>query len=175
MLGFAIVSCEDTLPKPNAMLRLEYPTAKYETYYKDGCGYVFDKNDYSYVKEKNGCSVDLVYPEMKGTIYLSYRTVNGDIKKILTDVQKLTYEHVVKADNIIEQPYVNPEKRKFGMFYEVDGNAASQSQFYLTDSVSHFIMGSIYFDSRPNYDSILPAAVYLKDDVRRIMESLEWR
>ncbi|GLB50774.1 gliding motility lipoprotein GldD [Neptunitalea lumnitzerae] len=170
-----LISCEETLPKPNAMLRLEYPQPEYESFQLPSCPYTFEKSYLAFADKPNGCSVNLVYPKMKGTIYLSYRNVQGDIKQLLTDVQKLTYEHVVKADNIVEQPYVNADAKKYGMFYEVSGNAASQSQFYLTDSVSHFITGSIYFDSKPNYDSILPAAVYLREDVRKIMESLEWK
>jgi gliding motility-associated lipoprotein GldD len=61
------------------------------------------------------------------------------------------------------------------MFYEVRGNAASQAQFYVTDSTSHFVTGSLYFYARPNYDSIYPAAVYLQKDIRSIMESLRWK
>lgn len=168
-------ACNDTLPKPKAMLRLEYEEPYYEPFELVDCPYVFDKNYVAIPEKVSNCGVDLAYPRMKGAIYISYRNVNGDVDKLLADVQKLTYKHVVKADNIVEQPYVNPEKKKYGMFYEVSGNAASQSQFYITDSVSHFITGSIYFNSRPNYDSILPAAVYLREDVRRIMESLEWK
>lgn len=171
----AVISCDDVLPKPKAMLRLEYSKPVYEAFQPNDCPYAFDRNIHAKVIDEKYCSVNLKYPELDGTIYLSYRNVDGDLKELLSDVQKMTYEHVVKADNILEQPYDNAKARKFGMFYEVTGNAASQSQFYLTDSVSHFITGSIYFNTRPNYDSILPAAVYLKDDVRRIMESLEWR
>ena len=54
------------------------------------------------------------------------------------------------------------------------GDAASQAQFYLTDSVRHFLTGSIYFKTQPNFDSIVPAAAYLEKDIRRIMESLQW-
>ena len=61
------------------------------------------------------------------------------------------------------------------MFYEVTGNAASQAQFYVTDSTSHFVTGSLYFYAKPNYDSIYPAANYLEKDIRRIMESMEWK
>ena len=62
----------------------------------------------------------------------------------------------------------------YGMLYEVEGNAASQAQFYLTDSTDHFITGSVYFNSLPNYDSIVPAANYLKQDIKHLMESLQW-
>jgi len=34
---------------------------------------------------------------------------------------------------------------------------------------------SVYFYAKPNFDSILPAAQYLKEDMRRIMETLEWK
>ncbi|PAM93548.1 gliding motility lipoprotein GldD, partial [Flavobacterium sp. IR1] len=63
----------------------------------------------------------------------------------------------------------------YGMFYEVSGDAASQAQFYLTDSVSHFMTGSVYFRAQPNYDSILPAATYLKNDMRHLMETVNWK
>jgi gliding motility-associated lipoprotein GldD len=117
----------------------------------------------------------LDYKEMKGSIYLSYKPVEGNIKELLSDAQKLSYEHVVKADNILEQPFMNGQDRVFGMFYEVKGDAASQSQFYVTDSSNHFVTGSLYFYAKPNYDSILPAADYLQQDIRRIVESIRWK
>ena len=61
------------------------------------------------------------------------------------------------------------------MFYEVGGNAASQSQFYVTDSMRHFLTGSLYFYAKPNYDSILPAAHYLQQDIKHIMETVQWQ
>ena len=111
---------------------------------------------------------------MKGTLFLNYKPVSNDIDILLSDAQKFAYEHVVKADAILEQPYVNPDKHVFGMFYEVKGDAASQAQFYATDSTRHFLTGSLYFYSKPNYDSIYPAAIYLQDDIRKLMESLQW-
>jgi hypothetical protein len=67
---------------------------------------------------------------MKATIYLTYKPVSNNIKQLLRDAQKLTFEHVIKADDIIEQPYLNPDKKVYGMFYQVDGNAATNSHFY---------------------------------------------
>ena len=60
------------------------------------------------------------------------------------------------------------------MFYMIDGDAATQSQFYVTDSINHFVTGSVYFNAKPNFDSIWPAVEYLREDVRRIMESMSW-
>ena len=113
------------------------------------------------------------YDTLKGETPFSFEKNN--LVKLLKDAQNLTYEHTIKATNIVEQPYLNTKDKVYGMFYEVDGNAASQSQFYITDSTRHFLTGSIYFRVRPNYDSIYPAAMYLKKDIRRIMETTHWK
>lgn len=174
-LSLLMMGCkEDVLPKPKAMLRLDYPKAEYVETDMD-CAYVFDRNISSNITENKECSLVLDYPMMKGAIYLTYKPVTGNLDTLLVDAQKLSYEHVVKADNIVEQPFMNHEGDVYGMFYEVSGNAASQSQFYVTDSVRHFVTGSLYFYAKPNYDSILPAAMYLQNDIRKIMESLRWK
>jgi gliding motility-associated lipoprotein GldD len=61
------------------------------------------------------------------------------------------------------------------MVYEVEGDAATPVQFYVTDNKQHFLRGAVYFSVKPNYDSILPAAHYLKKDVLVLMESLKWK
>lgn len=168
-----VSSCgEETLPKPKAMLRLDYPEAK--RIIMNTPNFLFERNTLSEVKEEEN-SVTLDYPLLRAAIYITYKPVNNDLKALLSDAQKLSYEHVVKADNITEQPFINNDDDVYGMFYEVQGDAASQSQFYVTDSTRHFVTGSLYFYAKPNYDSIYPAAIYLQKDIRRIMETLEWQ
>ena len=162
------------LPKPKAMLTLEFAKQEYHNY-TNSCPYHFDKNAIAIPNLDKGCALVLDYPEMRAAIYLTYKTVNQDLNTLLADAQKLSYEHVVKADNISEQPFINTRDNVYGMFYEVTGNAASQSQFYVTDSTDHFLTGSLYFYAKPNYDSIYPAAIYLQQDIRKIMESLQWK
>lgn len=167
-------SCkEESLPKPKAMLRLEYPQRAFRLMDAD-CPFAFEYNQLAVMESEDGCNLILDYKPMKGSIFITYKPVEGNLRKLLSDAQKLSYEHVVKADNILEQPYVNRDKGVYGMFYTVEGDAASQSQFYVTDSTDHFVTGSLYFYAKPNYDSILPAADYLQNDIRRIMESLRW-
>ncbi len=169
------VSCkDDALPKPSAYLSLEYPEAKYQSF-SNNCSYSFDKNDEAIIKEKSPCAFEINYPKMKATLYLNYKPVHGDIKLLLRDAQKLTYEHVIKADDIVEQPFLNKDKKVFGMFYSVSGNAATNAQFYATDSIKHFLDCSVYFYAKPNFDSIMPATDYIKKDMRRLMESLKWK
>ncbi|AYN69455.1 gliding motility lipoprotein GldD [Euzebyella marina] len=167
-------SCkEDVLPKPKAELRLEYPNpepVKFDTDY-----FSFRYNGLAKVKNTNASSLTLEYPEMKGEIFINYKSVETNLQKLLSDAQKFSYEHSVKADGILEQPFINSDDKVYGMFYEVSGDAASQAQFYVTDSTEHFVTGSLYFYTKPNYDSIYPAAVYLRKDIRAIMESLQWK
>jgi len=168
-----LVSCgDDVLPKPKAMLRLEYPESSKKMLVSEK--FKFEHNARAQVKKNTNFSVTLDYPFMKGSIFITYKEVNNNLEELLADAQKLSYEHVVKADNITEQPFINKKDRVFGMFYEVAGDAASQAQFYVTDSTQHFVTGSLYFRAKPNYDSIYPAAIYLQKDIRGIMESLRW-
>ena len=176
-------SCgEDPVPKPKGFLRLEYPQAEYMDVEMD-LPFTFEKNSLaSRIKkvktadDNRSFGINIDYPSLKGTIYLTYIKVTQDnLIPLIRDSQNLTQEHTQKADVIEGDFYANKDHRVFGMFYEIGGNAASQSQFYVTDSVNHFLNGSLYFYTKPNYDSILPAADYLKKDIKHIMESLKWK
>jgi len=175
LVMFTFISCKDeVLPKPAGFLRLDYPEAKYLNF-ENNCPFSFQMNETAIIKGEKECGFAITYPKMKATIYLTYKPVNNNIEKLLKDAQKLTYEHVIKADDILEQPYLNPQKKVYGMFYQVNGNAATNSQFYVTDSTKHFITGSVYFYAKPNFDSIMPAASYIKNDMQRLMETLKWK
>jgi gliding motility-associated lipoprotein GldD len=168
-------SCKDDVyPKPASHLRLDYPVAKYVDFDNE-CPFSFEMNANAIIKGEKDCGFTISYPKMKATIYLTFKPVNNNINVLLKDAQKLTYEHVIKADDILEQPYLNPSKKVYGMFYQVDGNAATNSQFYVTDSIKHFVTGSVYFYAKPNYDSIMPAASYVRNDMQRLMETLKWK
>ncbi len=167
----------EVLPKPKGMLRLSYPSPKY-TELELPCPYSFEKNDFSELKapkRNRRCWYDLEYSKMRATLYLSYYRVHNNLDSLLRDAQNLTQEHFIKADGIKPKEYVDADKKIYGMIYEVSGDAASPSQFYVTDSLKHFLVGSIYFKVKPNYDSILPAANYLRNDIMHLMETLQWK
>jgi len=168
------LSCkEDVLPKPPAYLRLEYPESEYKNQ-KSNCFHFF-KNTRSTIQREKDCNLEIHYPTQKATIYLTYKPVQNNINILLKDAQKLTYEHVIKADEISEIPFVNKKRKVYGMFYDLTGNSATNTQFYLTDSTKHFVVGSLYFYAKPNYDSIFPAVEFIKKDMIKIMESINWQ
>lgn len=180
-----LLSCnEDYVPKPKAFLRLDYPEAKYVSPNID-LPFTFETNVLANTISSKpiealteSYAININYPILKGTIFLTYKAVEGgdkNLKDFIRDAQKLTLEHTKKADEIPKYPFENIESKVYGMLSEVKGNVASPTQFYVTDSVKHFLTGSLYFNVKPNYDSILPAANYLQKDIKHIMESLKWK
>lgn len=170
--------CEEksSRPKPRGFLALNYPPAEYKNF-QDDCPFTFQVNQA--IKEraikKNSCNYQLIYPDKRARIYLTYKPVNDNLKKLLVDAQKIPTKHQIKADEISVDVYEDPKRRVFGNFYKVKGNAASQAQFYVTDSVDHFLSASLYFDAVPNYDSVYPASQYIIQDMKKMMESTKWR
>lgn len=174
-LVLMVSSCKnDAVPKPDAFLSLEYPTATYASYTHPNCNFKFNKNTNSTIKPEEACAFKIDYPNMKASIYMNYRPVNNNLMLLLKDAQKLTYNHTIKADDIQESVFEHPEKKVYGMFYRVIGDAATNVQFYATDSTKNFVVGTLYFYAKPNFDSIYPATKYIEDDMKKIMETLEW-
>ncbi|MDN3665271.1 gliding motility lipoprotein GldD [Algibacter miyuki] len=179
-------SCqEDFIPKPKAFLRLEYPTPKYSASHLEPLPFTFETNALAAPitlkllhapTQTYGLNID--YPTLNGTVFLTYKAVNENntnLENFIQDAQKLTLEHTKKADEIPAYPYENAERKVYGLFSEVIGNVASPAQFYITDSINHFLTASLYFNTKPNYDSILPAANYLQNDMKHIMETIKWK
>lgn len=171
-------ACKDEVrPKPKAFLTLEYPSAEY-SFANIDCPYDFEINKIALLKSAKGnipCWINLEYPLMDAAVFITYQKVHNNLDSLLMDAQNLPLQHTIKADFIEGDVYTNPEHKVYGMFYEIEGNAASQAQFYITDSIEHFMTGSLYFNQKPNFDSIMPAAAYLKKDIKHLMETLRWR
>jgi hypothetical protein len=51
---------------------------------------------------------------------------------------------------------------------------ASSVQFYATDSLRHFLRGSLYFFTTPNVDSLAPSIAFLTRDIEYLMQTIEW-
>lgn len=182
---FVSVSCgQDYIPKPKAYLRLDYPQARYKKTNLN-VPFSFETNALAtniklrkLVAPTESYGINMEYPSLRAAIFLTYKAIDGDQKNLtdfLRDAQKFTLEHTIKADEIPVFPYENKERKVYGVFSEVKGNVASPAQFYITDSINHFLIGSLYFNVKPNYDSILPAANYLQKDMVQIMETIVWK
>lgn len=176
VLGFLILgSCkDDALPKPKSYLKLEYPNSAYLPL-NSACPFSFEIAEQASISIKPNCWSTISYPKLKATIHLTYREIDQNLNEILAEVEKMTFEHTVKADAIEVIPYENFNHQVFGKLYEVKGNVATNLQFSVTDSTRHVLSGALYFYVKPNYDSILPAIKYIEKDIRHLIETLEWK
>ncbi|MDE5612858.1 MAG: gliding motility lipoprotein GldD, partial [Odoribacter sp.] len=59
--------------------------------------------------------------------------------------------------------------------YFIEGNTASSTQFYVTDSVKHFLRGALYFKQHPDKDSLAPVIHYLRQDIVNLMETVRFK
>ncbi|PCH99657.1 MAG: gliding motility lipoprotein GldD [Flavobacteriaceae bacterium] len=174
---FLLATCaSETQPKPMSYLSLSYPESTYKKV-DSPCDYTFEISEQANVQfDENRCWVKINYPQLKATIHITYREVDGNLMEILREVEKLTYEHTIKADKIHPgKDYENATTKVYGRLYQVEGNVASNVQFRMTDSVQHVLSGALYFKVRPNYDSILPAVKYIEKDILHLMETTHWK
>ena len=119
--------------------------------------------------------ITIEVPANHAQIHLSYKKINNNLGTLIEESRTLAYKHSEKASSIEEQLFINPSKKVYGTIYNIKGNAASPMQFYLTDSVRHFLRGSLYIKEIPNIDSLQPVIGFLNKDVVRLIETTEWK
>jgi len=169
-----LISCgEESLPKPKAYLNLEYPELGYNKLNKSR-PYRFDIAKNTTLKSLPNHWLKIQYPKLKASVDITYRPINNNLRELLIEAEKLVLEHTVKADHISWRDYTNKNTKVYGKMCEISGDAASQIQFHVTDSTNHFLKGSLFFYTKPNYDSILPAVEYIKKDMIKMLETLTW-
>jgi gliding motility-associated lipoprotein GldD len=179
MITVLVISCNrDAVPKPRGYFRIDFPEKTYQTYQSD-CNYRFEYPAYGTIAPYSGsnpepCWLNIEFPRYKGTIYLTYKSLNDDLGTYAEDIRTLAYKHIVKADDIQEKPFYDPDRKVYGIIYDIQGNTASSLNFFATDSVSHFLSGSLYFNVQPNKDSLTPAIEFFGQDVEHLISTLTW-
>ena len=179
LLMFFSVGCTGSyFPKPYGHFRVDLPAHTYERF-DTLLPYSFDLSTYANVEIKQGVKekywIDIVYSELNATIHCSYIPVRANIYELSEDAHRSVYKHLIRADDIRENIFRNTDNEVFGIFYDIQGNAASVAQFVLTDSTKHFFRGAVYFNHVPDKDSIAPMADFIKKDVIRLMDSFSWK
>lgn len=167
-------------PKPRGYFRISLPAKEYVTY-DSLCPFVLQVPKYSVMTkdEEAGsepCWLNLHFPHFDATLHLSYKDISqpNELNKSIEDAYRLTYKHVVRAEDIIENT-IQTNKAGSGMIYELNGQTATFYNFYITDSTRHFMRGALYFYAKPNPDSIAPALDFLKKDINFMLASMKWK
>jgi len=180
---FLLHSCSDKTsytPKPRGFQRMEFPNKVYERYWLKDCHYEFDLPVYAKVEldpnfATHQCWYNVQFPQFNATLHLSYLPITNreSLFKMINDSREMVFKHVVKADEIIENYISSPDKH--GIFYNLQGNTATNTQFFVTDSTHHFLRGSLYFNAHTNSDSLAPALSFIDADVQRLISGLVWK
>ena len=120
---------------------------------------------------------NLQYKPFQATLHLTYYEFQrwSVFDSLLADSRKLVNKHLQKADDIIEEnvSYLNPEMK--GLIFRIEGNTATNYNFYLTDSAKHFLRGALYFNNRTNTDSIAPVYDFIKQDIQHMIRTFHWK
>jgi gliding motility-associated lipoprotein GldD len=166
-------------PKPPGYMRIDFPDKAYRIY-DSVCPFLFEYPVYGKVVPDTGriaepCWINIEFREFGGKIHISYKPVDNNVNKFIEDSRTLAYKHTIKADAIRETVFTNDSAGVYGLLYEIKGDAASNVQFYLTDSNSHFLRGSLYFNVQPDADSMAPVIDYFLEDIRHLIETFEWK
>ena len=178
-LFLLLAGCSEYIPKPRGYFRIDLPEKTYETFNEPAYPYAFEYANIAKVVPKGSARdsfwIDIVYPQFNARIYSSYKKIENNFQEISEDSRSFVYKHTIKADAITEQPYEDTERKVYGILYELKGNTASGIQFILTDSIHNFFRGALYFNVSPNKDSIAPVSAFIREDIIRLIETLEWK
>jgi gliding motility-associated lipoprotein GldD len=184
LLAIVFASCNgspDYSPKPRGYFRIVFPKKDYRAY-DTAAPFTFQYPKYAIIEpDKNKDAkpfwLNMQFPQFNGTLHLSYEQIQNkkELNELVEDAHKLSFKHTVKATGIDEGIISYPDRKIYGIYYTIDGNAASSVQFYLTDSVKNYIRGALYFRTEPRLDSIQPVLTFVKKDVDVMIKSFKWK
>jgi len=183
----SVIGCKEIyVPKPKGFFRIDMPERGHITFDaritgEDNFPFTFEYPAFGKLNfnkefddEKGWFNIE--FPAYKAALYLTYRDINRDFDDLMEQTYKMNVKnHISKADAIGEIHFVNDSAKVYGILYDLKGNVATAVQFYITDSVKHFLRGSLYFQATPNADSLEPVVNYFREDIITLIETLKWK
>lgn len=174
-------SCSDSYtPKPRGYFRIDLPERDYRAF-DTTFPYTFEYPAYADIvadssKLAEPYWINIRYKPFNATLHFSYKVIRGNLARYLDDARTLVNKHIPKANAISQREFVDTTHRVFGLVYDIRGaDAASPYQFYLTDSISEFVRGALYFNHIPNNDSLAPVIDFLKKDLEHMINTFRWK
>jgi gliding motility-associated lipoprotein GldD len=172
-------------PKPRAFPRILYPDRAYQAFQSPQCPFTFSFPTYAQIefdtqeyegKPENACWFDVLYKPFDARLHCSYYTIGGEssLSKLMEDAFVMA-DKINQRSNYMDEIVVRNPYGTGGLLMEFTGRAASPMQFFLTDSTTHFLKASLYFNARVNPDSIGPIAEFVKEDVAHLINTLQWQ
>lgn len=179
LLGLLLLAgcADDPLPKPRGWFRIDLPEQTYAAW-TDSAAIAMEVPTYVRVRQRKAEGearwYDLRFPGQRATVHLTWSPVRGDLPQLIDDAHAFKGKHEMMAARIRSARVLRDSARVFGTYFEVEGDVASPMVFYLTDSTANFLYGSLYFDARPNADSLAPVTERIRQDMRHLMGTVRW-
>ncbi len=192
ILILSILSCKEEkiyIPKPRVYPKVEYPLRNISNFTKDFCSFHFEYPDYMSFEQDtlylhrdapHPCWFNLNFPSLNGTVHFTYTdlkncaSLEACLHKVYNDAYQMAQEHIPKANALEDFVINNPKKNVYGVLFNIEGYVASPFQIIMTDSVNHAVRAALYFNSRPEADSMAPIIEFVKTDIMNILNSFEW-
>ena len=186
VLLFTLYACNsEYTQKPRGYFRIALPQKAYQKFEKPGYPYSFEYPVYGQIiqdslffdqKAENPYWINIDFPTLHGRIHISYKEIGRNkFDSLVNDAYTLSYkQHTYRASAIQPTPFTTPTGVE-GVFFNLKGNAATPSQFFATDTVKHFLRGALYFSATPNEDSLAPVNKFLTEDLRHLINTLQWK
>lgn len=172
------------IPKPKGYFKIEFPQKKYQVFSQPGYPYTFEYPLYANVVKdstffgnatENPWWININFPQFNGRIYVSYKEIGkNNLDKLVNDAFSMSNKHSTKAYSI-DDSLISTNNHISGRFFKIGGDVATANQFFLTDSVHHFLRGALYFDATPNEDSLRIVNDFLLEDMHHLINSFQWK
>jgi gliding motility-associated lipoprotein GldD len=168
------------LPKPRAYFRIDLPEQQYRSY-ESACPLNMEVSTAAQIEvfrdrqSADSCWFNIYYPRYNARVHCTYISVGNRLNYLIDDAYGFAAKHEMKATALRRTLVSDTLRHVHGILYDIEGDAASNVQFFLTDSSQHFLRGALYFFNPPNPDSIAPVLNFVRGDINHIAQTIEWR
>jgi gliding motility-associated lipoprotein GldD len=181
------VSCNSnyTAGKKKGYFKIVFPEKKYQAFDQPGYPYSFEypvyaqvSKDSTFFDDKAGdWWINIDVPQFSGRIYISYKKIDNqnNFDSLRNDAYKMATKQHINISTGITDSLMETPNGVGGLYYSLEGNTATANQFYLTDSINHFLRGALYFNAAPNADSLGIVNDFLKKDLLHLINTLKWK
>lgn len=198
-----LLGCNSTYTsKKKGYFKIDFPKHEYLRFDNPDFPYSFEYPAYASVvrdstyfesASQNPYWININFPSFNGKIFISYKTIGGTsvykvktsagykdslgkntFENMVNDSYNLTYKNDIKAYSI-EDSLMRTPNNISGIFFRLAGSVATAKQFFLSDTTHNFLRGALYFDATPNEDSLRPVNAFLQEDMKHLINTLQWK
>ena len=201
--SLAIACNSNYTSKKTGYYQINFPQKKYILFNEPGFPYSFEYPAYARITAdstyfdtdpENKYWRNIDFENFNAKIFLSYKKIgaasrykvkqpNGQYKdslginqydKMINDAFNLTNKNediaTAKKDSLFKT-----NNNITGLLFKLNGNVATQRQFFMTDTTTHFLRGALYFYAPPNADSLKPVVDFIQKDIDHMIATFKWQ